>query len=107
MHIVEPCELNGRTQGASEHYAALLNIIEQARSIGFELDERLPLIQELSATNDLSLASLCELIGKTRKKLYQQMMEFEFLDSDLATLQSELSEKIESPEDQAVRLSLV
>ena len=107
MHIVEPRKLNGRPQGDSEHYAALLNIIEQARSIGFEPDELLPLIQEQSATKDLPLASLCELIGKTRKKLYRQMMEFEFLDSDLATLQSELSEKTESPEDQAVRLSLV
>jgi DNA-binding transcriptional MerR regulator len=107
MYKRETCKLTGSMNSTSNHYAALENIIEQAQSIGFELDELIPHMQNKSASDSEPLVTVKELIKKMRHKLYQQMMEFEILDSDLAELQCELLETGEETEAQAVTLTLV
>ena len=107
MYIGEPCKLTGDAQAPSDHYVALVNIIEHAQSAGLELGELICLIQDESASGTIPLATVGELIKKMRRTLYQQMMEFEILDSDLADLQSDLLEGVEKPEVQTVTLTLV
>jgi len=107
MYTGKPCKLTGDAQAARAHYVALVNILQQAQSAGLEMGELVSLIQDESVSKTIPLATVAELIRKTRRKLYQQMMTFEILDNDLADLHSELLETVEKPQDQAVALSLV
>jgi len=107
MDIDESCKLGGNTQIGRDYEATLLGIIEQVQSSGLVLDKLLPMAKHSSVSDTITLAEVGEWIRKARRKLYQQMMEFEILDNDLADLQSELLEKTEGRDAPAVTLSLV
>lgn len=108
MHTREHCNLEEESQEAAGiHYAALLNLIENAHGEGFKLDALLKLARQASAVDGISEATVAELIKQARRMLYQQMLDIEILDRDLADLHSEMLEKVEKPRENLQRLSLV
>lgn len=94
MNKGKPCTLGSNNEDGGEVYLQLMDILQQAQSLGLNPGRLNSLTPSQDDGGSPPLDVIAEHIKRLRHELYQHMMDFELLERDLVELQS----AVEKPE---------